>query len=119
MHRLPLIALLSCLVAPVAMAEQLRGDVHSPRPGALCDAKARICADSTGISLALTREHFGPQAEAAMQDRIKDAGGLANYDLTWFGLSNGVDCKAKQRVCHVSKHSDQVDVAHTRALFGQ
>ena len=118
MHHLPLIALL-CLVAPMALAEQLTGDVYSPRPGVVCDRKAQFCADSNGISLALTRENLGAQAEAVMQGRIRDAGGPSNYDLAWFGLSNGVDCKASQRVCHVSKHSDQVDAAHTRALFGR
>jgi hypothetical protein len=54
-----------------------------------------------------------------MLSRIKDAGGPASYDLTWFGFSNGVDCKGKAKVCRVSKHSDKLDAAHTNALFGR
>ena len=119
MQRLPLIALFCCIMAPATMATQLRGDVYSPKPGVVCDKKAQLCADANGISLALTKEHLGAKAEAVMQNRIKEAGGPANYDLTWFAFSNGVDCKTTQKVCHVSKHSDEVDAAHTKALFGQ
>ena len=118
MHRLAL-AVLLCAIAPMAAAKQLKGDVYSPQPGIVCDKKAQFCADEQGISLAFTKEYLGAKAEAAMMGRIKEAGGPANYDMTWFGFSNGVDCKTAQKVCHVSKHSDKVDAAHTKALFGR
>jgi hypothetical protein len=51
--------------------------------------------------------------------RIKDAGGVEKYDLTWFGFSNGVDCKVKEKVCRVSKNSNKVDKTVTKALFGR
>jgi hypothetical protein len=112
-----LVAVLFCLIAPLASSAPLKGAVFSPKPGVVCDKKAQFCADSEGISLALTKEHLGAKAEATMLGRIKDAGGAANYDLTWFGFSNGVDCKTREKTCKVSKHSDQVDAAHTKALF--
>jgi hypothetical protein len=118
MQRLPLVVFL-CVASPLAMSAQLKGAVYSPKPGIVCDKKAQFCADAAGISLALTKEYLGAKAEATVLSRIKDAGGPANYDLTWFGFSNGVDCKTKQKVCHVSKHSDKVDAAHTNALFGR
>jgi hypothetical protein len=62
---------------------------------------------------------LGQTAEDTMMGRIREAGGPANYDLSWFAFSNGVDCKARERVCRVSKHSDKVDAAHTKALFGR
>ena len=68
---------------------------------------------------AFTQEYLGAKAEATMPSRIRDAGRVANYDLTWFGFSNGVDCKTKDKVCKVSRQSDKVDGAHTRALFGR
>lgn len=108
-----------CVISPVAPATALGGDVYSPQQGILCDRKAQFCADAQGISLAFTREYLGAKAEAVMLARIRDAGGPANYDLTWFGFSNGVDCRTTQRVCHVAKHSDKVDTAHTKALFGR
>lgn len=118
MQRLSLIALL-CLASPLAMSAQLKGAVYSPSAGIVCDTKAQFCADDQGISLAYTKEYLGQKAESAMMGRIKDGGGIVSYDLTWFAFSNGVDCKTKERVCHVSKHSDKVDAAHTNALFGR
>lgn len=119
MQRRLTVIILLCVASPLAMSAQLKGAVHSPKPGIICDQKAQFCADAEGISLALTKEYLGVKAEATMLGRIKDAGGPANYDLTWFGFSNGVDCKTKEKVCHVSKHSDKVDAAHTKALFGR
>lgn len=118
MQRLPVVVFL-CLASPLAMGAQLKGAVYSPKPGIVCDKKAQFCADEQGISLAFTKEYLGQKAENAMLGRVRDAGGPANYDLSWFAFSNGVDCKTKEKVCHVSKHSDKVDAAHTKALFGR
>lgn len=112
-------AILLIVAASLAEGAPLRGDVDSPHPGVLCDRKAAFCVDAEGISLGLTREYLGAEAEAAMLRRIRDAGGPGNYDLSWFGFSNGVDCKTRERLCRVSKHSDKVDTEHTRALFGR
>jgi len=118
MRHIPVIVLL-CLASPLAMAAKLKGAVYSPGPGVICDKKAQFCADDQGISLGYTKEYLGQKAEDVMMKRINDGGGSANYDLTWFAFSNGVDCKTKEKVCHVSKHSDKVDAAHTKALFGR
>lgn len=114
-------ALLVLLLAalPAAASQRLGGEVYTPTSGVVCDRKAQFCADAQGISLGLTREYLGAKAEDVMLGRIRDAGGPAGYDLTWFAFSNGVDCKTRQQVCYVSKHSDQVDTGHTRALFGR
>ena len=118
MRNLSVVVLLG-LAPTLALSAALKGAVYSPSPGVICDKKAQFCADDQGISLAFTKQHLGEKAEAAMLARIKDAGGPANYDMTWFGFSNGVDCKTKDKVCHVSKHSEKVDKAHTKALFGR
>jgi hypothetical protein len=112
--------LVLCLASPLAIAaQQLKGAVYSPSSGIICDKKAQFCADDQGISLAYTKEYLGQKAEDTMMGRIKEGGGSSNYDLTWFAFSNGVDCKTKERVCHVSKNSTKVDAAHTKALFGR
>lgn len=117
MHRLP-VAVMICLLVPLANAAQLKGAVYSPKAGVVCDRKAQFCADAQGISLGYTREYLGAKAEKAMMDRIASVG-QANYDLTWFAFSNGVDCKTALKRCTVGKHSETVDAAHTKALFGQ
>jgi hypothetical protein len=113
------IFVLLALSGPLAMSATLKGDVYSPKAGIVCDKKAHFCADDQGISLAFTKEYLGAKAEAIMLGRIKEAGGPGNYDMTWFGFSNGVDCKVKEKLCRVSKHSDKADTAHTKALFGR
>ena len=118
MKHLSLLVLLA-LSGPLAMSTTLKGAVYSPKAGVVCDKKAQFCADDQGISLAHTKEYLGAKAEATMLGRIKEAGGPTNYDMTWFGFSNGVDCKVQDKVCRVSKHSDKVDAAHTKALFGR
>lgn len=107
-----------CLAAPLASGAQLKGAVYSPKPGIVCDKKAQFCADAEGISMGYTKEYLGAKAEATMMNRVKEAGGASNFDTTWFGFSNGVDCKVKDKVCRVSKNSDKVDAATTKALFG-
>jgi len=111
MKRLSLLFVLG-LASSLAVAAQPKGAVYSPMPGV-------VCADSEGISLGYTKEYLGEKAEATVMGRIKDAGGVEKYDLTWFGFSNGVDCKVKEKVCHVSKYSDKVDKTVTKALFGR
>lgn len=117
--RYPATLVLLCLASAPAMSEPLKGAVFSPSPGIVCDKKAQFCADEQGISLGYTRTYLGQKAESAMMTRINEGGGSASYDLTWFAFSNGVDCKTKDRVCHVAKRSDKVDAAHTKALFGR
>lgn len=108
------------LAAPLALATPLKGAVYSPSKGVVCDRKANFCADSSGISMGFTREYLGAKAEKIMLDRItkvEKAG--SHYDLTWFAFSNGVDCMVAQQRCTTHKHSDKVDAAHTKALFGK
>ena len=117
--RFPAIILFLCFSSATALGAPLKGAVFSPSPGVVCDKKAQFCADEQGISLGYTRTFLGQKAENAMMARIKEGGGSASYNLTWFAFSNGVDCKTKDRVCRIAKHSDKVDAAHTKALFGQ
>jgi hypothetical protein len=118
MKRLSMLFVLG-VASSLAVAAQPKGAVYSPMPGVVCDKKAQFCADSEGISLGYTKEYLGEKAEATVMGRIKDAGGVEKYDLTWFGFSNGVDCKVKEKVCRVSKNSDKVDKTVTKALFGR
>ena len=88
--------------------------VSSPIAGVICDQNAGFCADSQGISMAYTEQYLGADAQKNMMSRMQD-----NFDSTTFVLSDGVACNTQARKCTVAKFSDQVDTAHTRALFGQ
>ena len=83
-----------CFFAGVAVAAPLKGAVYSPKAGVLCDKKAGFCADSEGISMALTKLYLGDKAEEKMMDMIKEVG-LENFDATTFTLTNGVHCETK------------------------
>ena len=43
-------------------------NVYSPYKGVLCDRKAGFCADEQGISMGLTKEYLGAEAEKKMVD---------------------------------------------------
>jgi hypothetical protein len=90
----------------------IKGSVTTPMAGVICDKKAKICADSTGISVALTKEYLGEKAEKKLM-------AMGDFDMSEFVLSNGVRCDTKTQKCTVSKWDQKVDAAHTKALFGK
>jgi hypothetical protein len=111
MRRLAL-ALTLCLCSGLSLAAPMKGAVSSPEPGILCDQKGGFCADYQGISMAYTKQFLGEKAEKKLLD-------MGDFDMSTFTLTNGVHCEAKTKKCTVSKLSDKVDVAHTKALFGK
>jgi hypothetical protein len=111
MYRLA-VTLTLCLFSSLSHAAPLKGSVMSPEPGIICDKKAGFCADNQGISMAYTKQFLGEKAEKKLL-------ALGDFDMTTFTLTNGVHCEAKTQQCTVSKFSDKVDAAHTKALFGK
>lgn len=121
MNKLTLAIVVSVVLAPAvasAAEKRLKGAVYMPSQGVICDKKAGFCADPEGISMGFTKEYLGQAAQDKMMKRINESGGSANFDVTWFTLSNGVSCKTKDKACTVSKFDEKIDTAHTRALFG-
>jgi len=102
---------------PGGAAENLKGFVHLPDKGVICDKKALFCADSQGISMDLTKEYLGEKAKRKMMAQINQVGSK-NFDATWFTLSKGVSCKSRQNACCESKYSDKIDKKDTQVLFG-
>jgi len=115
MLRIVAIAVL-CTISGPALPATLKGSVTSPMAGVLCDKKGGFCADTEGVSVALTKLYLGEKAEAKLMEQIKSVG-LPSFDATTFVLTNGVACNTKAKRCTVSKVSDKVDAAHTKALF--
>jgi hypothetical protein len=113
------LAISLCILSPAAVAATtLKGAVYSPEPGVICDKKGGFCADSEGLSVAMTKMYIGAAAEKKLTDRIKKEPGVQDYDTTTFTLTNGVSCDCKAKKCKLSKYEDKVDAAHTKALFG-
>jgi hypothetical protein len=108
----PIIALALILFSSLSLAVQLKGAVTSPEPGIICDNKAGFCADFMGISMAFTQQFLGDKAQKKLLAQ-------GEFDTSTFTLTNGVHCEAKTKKCTVSKWSDKVDAAHTKALFGK
>ena len=106
-------ALFGAVSAPAAVAAPANA-VFSPGAGILCDKQKGFCADSQGISMAYTQEYLGDAAQKKQMALMKKGG----YNQTYFILSNGVACNTVDKKCYAGEFDSTVDVARTKALFG-
>lgn len=91
--------------------------IFYPKPGGvICDRKGGFCADSQGVSVAITEMELGQKASKALMDQINKVG-LADFDATSFTMSGGLYCETKQKQC-INKLDKKVDQKATKALFG-
>lgn len=107
-----ILAVFSANVLAASAGKIIKGSVTTPMAGVICDKKGSFCADSQGISVALTKEYLGDKAAKKLMD-------LGQFDMSEFVLTNGVRCDTKTQKCTVSKINQTVDAAHTKALFGK
>ena len=111
------LAISLCVLSSVTLAATtLKGAVHSPMAGVICDKKGGFCADSEGLSVAYTKEYLGTKAEQHLMEEINKGG--KDFDATTFTMSDGIYCDCKAKQC-VGRYDKKVDAAHTRALFGK
>ncbi|MEB3320807.1 MAG: YcgJ family protein [Cyanobium sp.] len=107
-------ALLAGSLAMPLPSRSQAGSVGSPTKGVLCDRTGQICYDRQGVSLGLTRQYFGPDAERRLM------AGLAGRPMpNEFRLSNGAVCSLPMQLCWsdgLSKRQISRDL--TVALFG-
>ena len=111
------LGLAGCGAPPVAAINadggKPKGDVSSPKPGVLCDYRSDFCADSQGISLALTKEYLGNAKMRTWEKRLRRKG----FDSTRFTFSNGVYCDTGAETCWNNRYRDRVDPYYTQHLF--
>ena len=105
------------LISSLSTAAALTGSVYSPMAGVICDKKSGFCADTEGVSVALTKEYLGAKAEKHLMDEINKVG-MQDFDATRFTMSDGIACSTTAKQC-VGRNDRKVDAAHTRALFGK
>ena len=91
------------------------GSVYSPSKGVICDKKSKFCADSYGISIALTKEYLGAKA-ATNLEKMADKYHMSMSDWTF---SNGVSCDTHKKICKKSKWDEKADTHWTKILFGK
>ena len=91
--------------------------VYFPKPGGvICDKKGGFCADSQGVSVAITEMELGPKAAENLMDQINRVG-IADFDATSFTMSGGLYCETKKKQC-TNKLDHKVDQKATKTLFG-
>lgn len=91
--------------------------VYFPKPGGvICDKKGGFCADSQGVSVAITEMELGPKAAKNLMDQINRVG-IADFDATSFTMSGSLYCETKKKQC-TNKLDHKVDIKATKALFG-
>ncbi|EPL0839070.1 YcgJ family protein [Klebsiella aerogenes] len=105
-------------IALIIPALSRASDHHSlkfPAKGIVCDQY--FCADSGGISAALTRHYLGSK----MGDYL-DAQG--SFDHSSFTFENGIYCDIKERLCYRERYfgrdgkpSSDIDTLMTKKLF--
>ncbi len=110
---------LALAAAPAALAGKpkpvdLGNGVTSPEPGVVCDKKAGFCADSQGISMALTEMYLGKAAQDKMMARVKEN---PDADMANYTLYNGVQCRSAEKACFKPKGSNTIEKKTTQALF--
>ena len=87
------------------------------KPHAICDKKSGVCADSEGISVALTKRYLGDKAETKLMAEINKVG-MQDFDPTWFTMSGGLTCKTKEKMCWTTRLQEKVDRKAMKTLFG-
>lgn len=88
---LPLALLPFVAVQPAAAKN---ASIDYPRQGVVCDRATKMCFDSTGVSVTLTREYFGRSAERELIRKLS-----GSNRPTQFQLSNGDVCDVRRQTC--------------------
>ena len=113
LSRLLLLGLGLGVVAGFTTARPARA-VDFPRPGVVCDAPRRVCFDSQGPSVALTRQFYGYGASSQLMANL--SGRPAERE---FLLSGGQLCDVNLRICWDDGwRRRQVNPLLSRHLFG-
>ena len=96
-------------------AAAARSGIAFPVNRVVCDRVARVCYDSLGASVPLTKAHLGDAAANALDQRISRAGKAWNPNR--FVLSNGVVCFVAKKACYVRDGSEEIEPQITQQLF--
>lgn len=91
-------------------------NVVFPAAGVICDMY--FCADSGGVSDALTTTYLG-------KEKAKQLAAQGKFNRSAFTFANGAYCDVKAKVCRKDRYfgddgqpSGEIDITMTNGLFG-
>ena len=94
--------------------------IFSPSKGIVCDKKANFCVDDQGISIGLTTQYLGNEAQEKLAKVIGDG---INVNLWDYTLSNGVHCDSHEKKCYTDRYyprtKDKDEPKLTEKIFGK
>ncbi len=94
------VLLLSLLLA-IAQAEEnhLPVAITSPQQGVICNKEEKICYDTFGVSIGLTKEIMGDEAADKLTRELSTVA-EASFDRTNFNPAQGVSCHTLEKACY-------------------
>lgn len=95
MKTLQLILAGSLLALSATSFAKTTSALKTPAKGVVCDKY--VCADSKGLSKALTTQYLGKK-------QANRAFAYSDTDLTEFTFANGTFCDTKTQLCHVDRY---------------
>ena len=108
-----LLVLLAGCMTTVRAAENDR--VWSPEAGVVCDSRGGFCADHEGLSMGLTRQWLGEQAQSRLMQMVSGTLSMNTRDFT---LTTGEHCESASRTCWTDRYREARDEKLTRQLYG-
>jgi heat shock protein HslJ len=93
---------------------KLPGGLISPQTGTICNEKAKVCYDTFGVSIGITKDIMGEQAADTLTRELS-AVPEDSFDRTTFNPAQGVSCHTLEKACY---EEDTISKALSSALFG-
>ena len=98
-----------------AQEKQLPAGLISPEVGTICNEHGKICYDTFGVSIGITKEVMGKQA-AEKLTRELSAVDEKFFDRTNFNPIEGVSCHTLEKACY---EGEKISKFLSAALFGK
>jgi len=102
------------LLPAIADNDRLPGGLISPQTGTICNKTVKICYDTYGVSIGITKEIMGQQA-ADKLTRELSAVDEKYFDRTNFNPAQGISCHTLEKACY---EDDTISEILSSALFG-
>lgn len=107
---------LLCLMTVMAQAGAAKVRVWLPEAGVVCDSQGGFCADHEGLSMGLTRQWLGEQAQSRLMQMVS---GTARMNTRDFTLATGERCESGARTCWTDRFKERQAEKLTRHLYGE
>lgn len=93
---------------------RLPGNLISPQTGTICNEKVKVCYDSFGVSIGITKDVMGEQAADKLTRELSTVD-EASFDRTNFNPVQGISCHTLEKACY---ENNTINDPLSSALFG-